>query len=83
MKHLICLTVLACLATASNAETITVCADETCDHVSIQNAIDSASDGDLIMVGPGTYPESIDFLGKAVRVESLAGAAETFLRRSP
>ena len=31
MKHLICLTVLACLATASNAETITVCLDGSCD----------------------------------------------------
>ena len=67
MKHLICLTVLACLATASNAETITVCADGTCDHVSIQNAIDSASDGDLIMVGPGTYGP-INLLGKSLSI---------------
>ncbi|MDP2896618.1 MAG: right-handed parallel beta-helix repeat-containing protein [bacterium] len=36
----------------------------------IQQAIDSASDGDTIILGPGTYRENIDFLGKSIVVRS-------------
>jgi len=37
---------------------------------SIQTAVNSANDNDLIIVNPGTYAESIDFLGKAVTIKS-------------
>jgi parallel beta-helix repeat protein len=37
---------------------------------SIQTAIVAASDGDLIVVHPGTYTENINFLGKAIAVRS-------------
>jgi len=41
----------------------------------IQHAIDSANDGDLILVWPGIYIESLFFDGKAVTVKSAADAA--------
>jgi len=43
----------------------------------IQDAIDDASDGDVIVVGPGTYPERIDFGQKCVELRALAGADQT------
>jgi parallel beta-helix repeat protein len=39
-------------------------------YISIQDAIDNASDGDEIVVCPWTYYESIDFKGKAITVRS-------------
>ncbi|MEN6338346.1 MAG: right-handed parallel beta-helix repeat-containing protein [Phycisphaerales bacterium] len=44
------------------------------DYTTIQAAIDAARAGDEIAVAPGTYCESIDLLGKAIRLYSLAGA---------
>jgi len=38
--------------------------------VSIQAAIDTASNGDVIIIQPGTYYENIDFLGKAITIKS-------------
>ena len=40
------------------------------DHTTIQKAIDAASDGDTIVVLGGSYRENINFLGKAVTVQS-------------
>ncbi len=37
----------------------------------IQEAIDVAVDGDVIIVSPGVYEENINFLGKAITVGSL------------
>ncbi len=43
------------------------------DYWTIQRAIDEAADGDLVLVWPGIYVENIDFLGKAITVQSVAG----------
>jgi hypothetical protein len=51
--------------------------DPGCDTV--QNCIGQASDTDIITVKPGTYPEHIDFLGKAITVRSQDGPATTIL----
>lgn len=47
------------------------------DLSSIQAAIDVAGSGDEILVTPGTYPEAIDFLGKAIRLYGTAGPEST------
>ncbi|MGA7238047.1 MAG: hypothetical protein WBY44_20335 [Bryobacteraceae bacterium] len=49
------------------------------DHPTIQGAITSASNGDTIMVAPGTYQENLNFLGKAITVTSSGGAAVTII----
>ena len=36
----------------------------------IQDAIDTAQDGDMIIVNPGTYYEDIDFKGKKITIQS-------------
>ena len=47
------------------------------DYPTIQGAIDASSDGDEIIVAPGTYSEAIDFLGKAIWLHSSDGADVT------
>ena len=49
----------------------------------IQNGIDAAVDGDIVLVAPGTYVENIDFLGKAITVRSEAGADVTYISKHP
>ena len=49
------------------------------DFTGIQLAIDSLVDGDTLVVGPGTYQENIDFLGKAITVKSLQGPGSTVI----
>jgi len=49
------------------------------DFPTIQQAIDAASDHDLVLVGPGTYRETIDFRGKNIVVKSAAGATATII----
>jgi hypothetical protein len=41
----------------------------------IQQAIDTARDGDTIVVWPGVYREQLFFMGKAITVQSAADAA--------
>ena len=53
------------------ADSWTVDDDGKADFNSIQEAINAASDGDFISVQEGTYYESINFLGKAIRVEGI------------
>ncbi len=49
------------------------------DQPTIQGAIDAASDGDVVCVDAGTYVETIDFLGKAIHLYGLQGAAHTVI----
>lgn len=47
------------------------------DVPTIQQAIGLAVSGDTVRVSPGLYVENIDFLGKAITVESVGGATVT------
>src|SRR3954453_6976463 len=49
------------------------------DAPTIQAAIDEALNFDTVLVSPGTYIESLDFLGKAVTVTSSSGPGNTLL----
>jgi len=60
-----------CVCSTAQAETIGVPED----YPTIQDAIDAAQGGDVIHVSPETYPENIDFLGKAITVKGDAGAS--------
>jgi hypothetical protein len=53
--------------------------DGSGDAPTIQAAIDSASDGDLLLAHPGTYYEHIDFHGKNIHVQSIEGAQMTII----
>ena len=39
----------------------------------------AATQGDVILVAPGTYAESLDFLGKSLTLRGTAGPSQTFL----
>ena len=47
------------------------------NYSSIQAAINASSNGDTILVGPGTYNEDINFNGKAVELKSSGGPEVT------
>ena len=76
MKNLItCLTVCV-LSGATFATTWTVDDNGKADFDNIQAAVDAASDGDEIIVMPGTYTSTqdghvVNMLGKAVTLRSL------------
>ncbi len=57
------------------AKTINVPASQP----TIQDAINVANPGDVVLVAPGTYTENINFEGKAITVMSSAGAATTII----
>lgn len=50
------------------------------EYPTIQEAIDASSDGDVILVAPGTYAEGISFYGKSIVVQSEDGPLVTFLK---
>lgn len=78
-----CLPMFALLI-LSAALSISVAGPAVCDtlrvpseYPTIQGAVDSAVPGDVIIVGPGTYDEAIDYLGKDVAVISAKGPSVT------
>jgi len=68
---------VASLLAAGGIATAGTTIDVPGDYPTIQSAIDAAVGGDVVLVAPGVYTESIDFLGKAIVVRSSDGAAAT------
>ena len=62
------------LSAAHAASTLSVPSNT---YPTIQSALNAAADGDTIVVAPGTYYENVDFLGKAVTLESSGGPSVT------
>jgi len=49
------------------------------DQPTIQDAINVANTGDVVLVAAGTYSENISFLGKAITVKSASGSKVTLI----
>jgi len=49
------------------------------DYADIQAAINAARQGDTVLVEPGVYTHPLNFGGKHIRVQSIAGPLNTFL----
>jgi predicted outer membrane repeat protein len=78
------LLILALLTSTALADTWTVDDDGKADFDNIQAAVDAASDGDEIIVMPGTYTSTatwavVDMLGKAVWLHSNDGPEVTII----
>jgi len=67
-RHIAAVTVLlaAAVVPVANAVVINVRGDQP----TIQAGIDAAVNGDEVVVAPGTYVETINFLGKAITLRS-------------
>jgi len=70
-----CVVCLLSFTQASAQNTINVPGDQP----TIQGAINAASNGDTVLVAPGTYYENINFNGKAVTVTSSRGPSVTII----
>ncbi|HIO52722.1 MAG TPA: hypothetical protein EYN32_03645 [Phycisphaerales bacterium] len=86
MKSLIISSVLSTFAittVASAQTTYTVALNGSGDFFTIQGAVDAATDGDTVLVMPGTYyglgDEVVDINGKNISLISSAGHAFTFI----
>ena len=77
----ICTAVVATLALAGTSLAATI--NVPGDYTTIQAAVDAASDGDEIIVAPGTYTgtgvEVVNMLGKAIAVKASGTPEETIL----
>ncbi|MCK6521583.1 right-handed parallel beta-helix repeat-containing protein [Myxococcota bacterium] len=67
------------LSLSASAADITVDPGGGGDYTGIQAAIDAASDGDRVLVEPGTYPGGIDLRGKDIVLLAVSGPTVTVI----
>lgn len=75
MRYAITILIALAVPVIAHAATLKV----PSQHPTIQGAIDAASNGDTVLVSPGTYLENIDFIGKAITVKSEKGPNVTVI----
>ena len=71
---------LLLLPAPAHAAQHTVSPSAPADFTTIGDAVAASSDGDIILVGPGAYPEIVDPLGKAIRVVAEGGPSVTAIQ---
>ena len=71
--------ILLVISTLSACPTLAATIHVPADQPTIQAGIGVAVSGDLVLVSPGTYVENINFLGKAITLQSETGAEETII----
>jgi parallel beta-helix repeat protein len=76
IRNIILATVLILVA-ISSANSATIYVPD--DYPTIQDAIIAAVNGDTVIVRSGTYVENIDFIGKAIAVNSEMGSDVTII----
>lgn len=74
MKKLVPICVCLLLVISTHAAVITADDDGPAHYSHIQDAINSADDGDIIIVQPGLYEGDIKFLGKNITLTSTSPA---------
>lgn len=74
-SKVVLVTSVSLFVSVARAATIHVPADQP----TIQQAINVASNGDVILVSPGTYFENIDYQGKAISLRGMGGATQTII----
>ncbi len=72
-----CLLTLALCAAAGSTHAAVI--NVPADFATIQAAVDAATEGDEIVVAPGTYAESVSWTGRGLTLRSSAGPAVTII----
>jgi len=77
MKCLLFITIVMLITFFIPVHALTIHVPE--DYPLIQQAIDAADNGDIILVSPGTYPGDNRFSGKNIMIKAVEGSKRTVI----